>query len=94
MADYRKIVSAQLDFETGQAEGFDFNVPNGPGASVQRLILKADADVYIAFEGDAANTESFLLEASDEPVYIDCQVSIISALGKTQSGKLYILGIR
>lgn len=96
MASDTQVVSAQLAFNSTYPTVFDFNdadVTGGGGGSVQRLILKTDEDCYLGFD-TAANSADFLLEASDEPIYIDAQVTRVSALGASASGTLYIIGIR
>ena len=95
MATKIAIKSAKLAFTNSQAAIFNLNDDpevGGMGGQALRVILKSDADCYIGFD-TAANTDDYLIEASDDPIAVFGQVSKISALGKTGAGNLYIIAM-
>jgi len=89
----KSVESTQLAFNSSTPTTVTFRV-GSVSSIIRRLVITADADVYINFDADAANT-NFMLSPNCGPISIN-QVAFttISAMGVSGVGNLYILAIR
>jgi len=89
-------ISTKAD-ESAQQEKISFNSSNSTEVDFETLctaiILKTDADVYIAFDREATN-DDFLLEVTDLVVNFPVNFTKVSALGASGTGNLSIIGLR
>ena len=83
--------------QAAEQESIAFNNATATEANFETLckgaIIRTTADVHIAFD-EAANTSSFLLCATDEPMCFPLNFTRISAVGDSGSGTLYIIAKR
>jgi hypothetical protein len=93
------VETQQLSF-TNTADSYaTFGLELDPsGIGVQRVLLRASADVFIDFDTIVDTTQSFKLFAADnqhtEFDFTGGSVKKIHAKGASGSGTLYIVGIR
>jgi hypothetical protein len=83
--------------ESAQQEKISFNATTPTEVDFEgvctKVVLKTDADVYIAFDRDATDSD-LLLETTDLVVNFPVNFTKVSALGASGIGNLSIIGLR
>ena len=69
-----------------------------PAVGVQKIVLRTSADCYVDFDTAATSASGFLLKATDgqpfEFNFSGGSIKTVHAIGVSDGGTLYIIGIR